>query len=356
MWGDIAIAFLLAFITAFVLTPYTMRLAKKVGAIDVPNDRRVNKKPMPRLGGLAIYASFLFGYMVYGTVTTQMLSILIGSFILVMLGVFDDIKPIRAKVKLIVQIIVAGIVVFYGGLYFREISFLGLKLIFPTWLNEFIAIFFIVGAINAINLIDGLDGLCAGISSIYFLTISVIALILNKMGGLDIILCIIMLGATLGFLTHNFPPAKTFMGDCGSTFLGYMIAVISLLGFKGATFTSLVIPVVILAVPIFDTLFAILRRLLKGQSIAEADKEHFHHQLLKMKYSTVASILIIYAIDITFAAVSILYVLGDNQIAIAIYVVLMILLLFIILRTDILFEHKKKQDARKWFIYLQYLF
>ena len=347
---------LVTYLISFVLVFLTKKIAVHVGALDMPNERKVHKKPMPRLGGLAIYASFLFGYMVYGTVTTQMLSILIGSFILVMLGVFDDIKPIRAKVKLIVQIIVAGIVVFYGGLYFREISFLGLKLIFPTWLNEFIAIFFIVGAINAINLIDGLDGLCAGISSIYFLTISVIALILNKMGGLDIILCIIMLGATLGFLTHNFPPAKTFMGDCGSTFLGYMIAVISLLGFKGATFTSLVIPVVILAVPIFDTLFAILRRLLKGQSIAEADKEHFHHQLLKMKYSTVASILIIYAIDITFAAVSILYVLGDNQIAIAIYVVLMILLLFIILRTDILFEHKKKQDARKWFIYLQYLF
>ena len=128
-----------------------------------------------------------------------------------------------------------------------------------------------------------------------------------------------MLGATLGFLVHNFPPAKIFMGDTGSLFLGFMISVIALLGYKITTFTSLIVPVVILAIPIFDTLFAILRRLLKGQNIGEADKEHFHHQLLKMKYSPTASILIIYAIDILFATVSIFYTLGDNQIAIAIY-------------------------------------
>ena len=150
-----------------------------------------------------------------------------------------------------------------------------------------------------------------------------------------------MLGSTLGFLFHNFPPAKIFMGDTGSLFLGFMISIIALLGYKVTTFTSLIVPIIILAIPIFDTVFAILRRLLKGQNIGVADKEHFHHQLLKMKYSPTKSILIIYAIDIAFAAVSIFYILGDNQIAIAIYVVLMILLLFVILKTDILFEHKK---------------
>ena len=338
---------LVTYLISFVLVFLTKKIAVHVGALDMPNERKVHKKPMPRLGGLAIYASFLFGYMVYGTVTTQMLSILIGSFILVMLGVFDDIKPIRAKVKLLVQIIVAGIVVFYGGLYFREISFLGLKLIFPTWLNEFIAIFFIVGAINAINLIDGLDGLCAGISSIYFLTISVIALILNKMGGLDIILCIIMLGATLGFLTHNFPPAKTFMGDCGSTFLGYMIAVISLLGFKGATFTSLVIPVVILAVPIFDTLFAILRRVIHHRSIDEPDMNHLHHQLLKMKFSTKTSLLVIYLINFAFSGATVLYALGDFDLALPLYIALMVVFLFVVLKTNILFERKGDKHVKK---------
>ena len=290
---------LVTYLISFVLVFLTKKIAVHVGALDMPNERKVHKKPMPRLGGLAIYASFLFGYMVYGTVTTQMLSILIGSFI------------------------------------------------FPTWLNEFIAIFFIVGAINAINLIDGLDGLCAGISSIYFLTISVIALILNKMGGLDIILCIIMLGATLGFLTHNFPPAKTFMGDCGSTFLGYMIAVISLLGFKGATFTSLVIPVVILAVPIFDTLFAILRRIIHHRSIDEPDMNHLHHQLLKMKFSPKVTILIIYGIDILFSAVSVFYVLGDNQVSMIVYLIMMTLLLYIVVNTDILYDKKDKTKKLK---------
>ncbi len=271
-----------------------------------------------------------------------MISILIGSFLLIIVGIFDDINSVPAKYKFLVQTIAAAVVVIYGKLGFSELTILGLSFHFPMFINNILAIFFIVAITNAINLIDGLDGLSSGISAIYFLTIAVIALITNKLGGIDIILSLIMLGATLGFLFHNFPPAKIFMGDTGSLFLGFMISIIALLGYKVTTFTSLVVPIVVLAIPIFDTLFAILRRLLKGQSVAVADKEHFHHQLLKMKYSPVASILIIYAIDIAFAVVSILYVLGDNQFAIAIYVVLMILLLFIVLRTDILFEHKKK--------------
>ncbi|MGN1379335.1 MAG: MraY family glycosyltransferase [Bacilli bacterium] len=333
---------IMTYLVSFFLVFITKKLAVHVNALDMPNERKVHKKPMPRLGGLAIYGAFLFGYIMYGSVTTQMISILIASFVLVLLGIFDDIKPISAKIKILIHIIVASIVVFYGKLYFSEISILGLKLFLPIWINQIIAIFFIVGAINAINLIDGLDGLCAGISSIYFITIAIIALILNKMNGLDIILCIVMLGSTLGFLTHNFPPAKVFMGDCGSTFLGFMIAVISLLGFKGATFTSLVIPIVILAVPIFDTLFAILRRLIHHKNIGEPDKNHLHHQLLKMKFSPKVTILIIYGIDMLFSAVSIFYVLGDNQIAIIVYLILMTLLLYIVVNTDILYEKKDK--------------
>ena len=337
----------ITYLVSFFLVFVSKKVALHVGALDYPNERKVHKKPMPRLGGLAIYGAFLFGYIMYGSITTQMLSILIGSFILVLLGVFDDIKPISAKIKLIVQIIVAIIAVFYGKLFFTEISFLGLKLFLPQIVNELISVFFIVGAINAINLIDGLDGLCAGISSIYFITIAIIALILNKAGGLDTILCIIMLGSTLGFLTHNFPPAKVFMGDCGSTFLGFMIAVIALLGFKGATFTSLVIPIVILAVPIFDTLFAILRRLIHHKSIDEPDMNHLHHQLLKMKFSPRVTMLIIYGIDILFSAVSVFYVLGDNQISMIVYLIMMTLLLYIVVNTDILYDRKDKTKKLK---------
>ena len=151
-----------------------------------------------------------------------------------------------------------------------------------------------------------------------------------------------MLGATLGFLLHNFNPASIFMGDSGSLFLGFMISVIALLGFKATTLTSLIVPICILAIPILDTGLAIFRRLLKGESIGAPDKEHLHHQLLKMKFGTKITVLIIYVINILFSAVSIFYVLGDKEIAIAIYIVLMIALLFLVLKTDILFAHHKK--------------
>ncbi len=339
---NIFIIIFVTFLASALLVPVAKKIAMHVGALDMPNERKVHKKPMPRMGGLAIFFAFMIGYMLYAQSTTQMLSILMAGFIIVMLGMIDDIKPIRARYKFLVQLICAGIVTFYGGVVLSEISGLGLYLKFPEPIAQIITIFFIVSITNAINLIDGLDGLAAGVSSIYFATIAFIALILNKLSGLDVILSLIMLGSTLGFLLHNFNPASIFMGDSGSLFLGFMIAVISLLGFKATTLTSLIIPLLILAIPIFDTVLAIFRRLLKGESIGTPDKEHFHHQLLKMKFSTRVTVLIIYFINILFALVSIFYVLGDNEIAIAIYIALMILLLFLVLKTDILFDHKKK--------------
>ena len=343
---SIYLILLVTIVSSFLLTYLAKGIAHHVGAIDLPNERKVHKIPMPRCGGLAIFGAFLIGYMLYGEPTTQMLSILIGSFIIVLLGFIDDINSIRARTKFFFQIVAAAIVVFYGKTYFTEITFLGLNFNFPYWVNMFISVIYIVAIANAINLIDGLDGLAAGISTIYFATVAIIAFILNKIGGLDIILSLIMLGSTIGFLGHNFPPARIFMGDSGSLFLGFMIAVISLLGFKVATITSLVVPLCILAIPIFDTMFAILRRLLKGESIGKPDKEHFHHQLLKLNFGTRKTILIIYIINILFSAVSIFYTLGDNKLAIAIYVVLMIMLLFLVLKTDILFKHNLKEKKK----------
>ena len=339
---NVFIIVIVTFLASLILVPIVKKIAIHINAMDEPNERKIHKVPMPRLGGLAIFLAFLLGYMLYGEISTQMLSILIGSFLLILVGIVDDIHSVKARYKLIVQIVAAAIVVLYGDLSFTELSVFGYNIYFNDFFGALLSILFIVAITNAINLIDGLDGLAAGISSIYFLTIAIIAFILNRIGGLDVIISLIMLGSTLGFLFHNFPPAKIFMGDTGSLFLGFMISIIALLGYKVTTFTSLIVPIIILAIPIFDTVFAILRRLLKGQNIGVADKEHFHHQLLKMKYSPTKSILIIYAIDIAFAAVSIFYILGYNQIAIAIYVVLMILLLFVILKTDVLFEHKKK--------------
>jgi len=338
---------LITLIASLVLIPIAKKVANHVGAIDIPNARKVHSKPTARMGGIAIFGAFLVGYILYGDITTQMISILIGAFIMFVVGMLDDIKPIRASYKFLVQIIAAVIVVVYGQIYFDQITFLGLHLEFNQIISYGLSIFFIVAISNAINLIDGLDGLAGGISSIYFLTISVICILLGKVTGLDFILSLIMLGSTLGFLVWNFPPAKIFMGDSGSLFLGFMISVIALVGFKVATLTSLVIPVVILAIPIFDTVLAIFRRLLKGENIGAPDKEHFHHQLLKLKFSSRVSIIIIYLINLMFSVVSIFYVIGNTKEAIVLYLLLMVSLLFVILKTDILYQHNKDKKKKE---------
>lgn len=331
------------FLTSALLVPIVKKGAEHVGAMDIPNGRKVHSVPIPRMGGLAIFGAFLLGYILFARTSIQMLSILIGGFVIIIIGLFDDIKPVPAKIKMCFQIIAACIVVFYGNIVLNHVDMLGINIDFPVPFNYIVTIIFIVGITNAINLIDGLDGLSSGVSSIYFATIAIIAFILNKMQGLDTILSLIMLGSTLGFLVHNFHPAKIFMGDTGSLFLGFTISVIALLGFKATTLTSLIIPLVILAIPIFDTALAILRRLLKGEKITAPDKDHFHHQLLKMKFGVRSTVLIIYAINILFAAVSIFFVLGDSKQAIALYVALMILLLFLVMKTDILFNHHKEK-------------
>lgn len=338
---------LVTFFTSCLLVPFVKKIANHVGAMDYPNERKVHTKPMPRLGGLAIFGAFLLGYMLFARTSLQMLSILIGGFIIILTGVVDDIKPVPAKIKFLLQIVASAVVVFYGNIVLNHIDVFGFSMDFPVPINYIVTILFIVSITNAVNLIDGLDGLAAGVSSIYFLTIAIIAFILNLMQGLDTVLSLIMLGSTLGFLVYNFNPAKIFMGDTGSLFLGFTISVIALLGFKAATLTSLIVPLVILAIPIFDTALAIFRRVLKGESIGAPDKDHFHHQLLKMKFSVKSTVLIIYGINILFAAVSVFYVLGDAKIAIGLYVILMILLLFLVLKTDILFVHDESKKSKK---------
>lgn len=345
---DIFTIVFVTFLSSLIVTPIVEKIARHVKALDYPNERRLNKIPMPTMGGLAIFFSFLLGYMLYARSSTQMLSILIGSFLLIFMGIIDDINPLKAKYQLIVQIMASAIIVFYGNIYLDYVSILGFNFIIPAPWNYIITIFIIIAIINAINLSDGLDGLSSGISSIYFLTIAIIAFIMNAKEGLDTTLALIMLGSTLGFLVYNFPPARIYVGDTGSNFLGFIIAVTALLGYKTATFTSLIIPLIILATPLIDVVFSIIRRILKGTNpFNTPDKEHFHHQLLKMKFSTRSSLLIIYAIDILFAAVSIFYTLGDTYYAIILYIGLMIVFLFIVLKTDILFRRSKESKSEQ---------
>ena len=251
---------IIPFVFVLAIIPFIKKVAHHVGALDMPNARKVHKNPMPRLGGLGIYMGFLIGYILFGTMSIRMNAILIGSFIIIVTGIVDDIKPIPAKVKFLFQVLAAAVVAVYGKILLQDIEAFGFYLDFGIFSYP-ITILFIVGIINCINLIDGLDGLAAGLSSIYFITIGIVIVGWKHTFGLDAIITFIMLGSTLGFLCHNFNPAKIFMGDSGSMFLGYIIAVIALLGFKNVTLTTFLAPICLLAIPIMDTLFAILRRL-----------------------------------------------------------------------------------------------
>ena len=338
---SIILMIFIPFVFVALTIPVIKRIAEHVGAIDVPNERKVHKKPMPRLGGLGIYAGFLLGYMIFGEHTPTMNSILIGSFVLIITGIIDDIKPLSALHKLIGQLIAALIVVFYGSLLLRDVSFFGIYINFGAFAYP-ITILFILGCINCLNLIDGLDGLAGGVSSIFFLTIGIIAFCQGRI-GLSVVLTFIMLGSTLGFLVHNFHPAKIFMGDSGSMFLGFIISVITLLGFKTIITSSIIIPMFILIVPILDTICAIIRRRLKGESIGTPDKSHFHHQLLRRNYSVSVTVLIIYAITALFSAASIIWLLVDKNIGYIIYCILMLILMIFVFKTDILFDRKKRR-------------
>lgn len=322
-----------------VITPFIKKIAIYIGAMDIPDKRKIHNKPIPRLGGLGVFAGLLLGYMIYGNHNETMSCILIAGFVIVITGIIDDIKPISAKNKFIGQLISACIIVFYGNLLIKNVTFFGFDIAFG-YLAYPLTIFFILGCINCINLIDGLDGLSSGISAIYFLTIGIITVSKGYL-GLEFILCFTMLGCCLGFLFHNFHPAKIFIGDSGSMLLGLIISVVALLGFKTATLSSLIIPLLVLAIPILDTIFAIIRRKLKGESISKPDKFHIHHQLLNMNFDQRQTVIIIYIVDLLFASASIIYALGNPKFGYIIYGILLLIVLLFVYKTNIIIEHKE---------------
>ncbi len=312
MWGDIAIAFLLACITSFVVTPYTIKLAKKVGAIDMPEDRRINKKPMPRIGGIAVIVGFIVSA-AYLIITMsiegkldlndsenykfKLIGFLVGIIFLGIFALLDDIKSLKPIQKLIAQII-AAVIIYTFGIRIEDIS----GLILPEPISFILTVGWIVGITNAINLIDGLDGLSSGIT-----LISCIFLLLifatNDSPIISIILITSLAGTILGFLPYNANPAKTFIGDIGAQFLGFSLSVIAILGVaKTVTALVLIAPVLILGLPIFDTLFAIIRRLIKGRSLKavfNADRGHLHHRIMKKGYTQKQAVYILYSISAT---------------------------------------------------------
>ncbi|TLG71528.1 MraY family glycosyltransferase [Culicoidibacter larvae] len=301
--------FCVCFIISSLATPFVQRIAVHIGALDYPNERKIHKSVIPRLGGLAIFISFLFGYTFFAANYQNMDFILVGAIMIVLMGIFDDIKPLKAWQKFLVQVIAAVIVVYFGNFVVYDIGFLDFQLVFTPVFAQIFTVVWIVGITNAINLIDGLDGLAAGISTISFVTIGMLAIFDNSLAGATLVATVAMIlaGATAGFLVFNFPPAKIFMGDTGAQFLGFMIAILSVYGYKQAAFASFLVPIVILAIPILDTLFAIVRRVIKKQSFATPDRGHLHHRLLDSTKSPRMAIILIYLIDILFSSTAIMY-------------------------------------------------
>ncbi len=336
----IALMVLVPFAFVALTMPYISKLAKAIGAVDIPGGRHIHTVPTPRLGGLGVFAGFILGYMLFGHQSAQMNSVLIGSFIIIITGIMDDIAELPVKSKLLGQTLAACIITFYGGILLKDVSAFGIYLDFG-YFSYPLTIFFILGCINCINLIDGLDGLSGGICSIFFLTIAIIAIAQGRYNSLVLVLTLIMLGSTLGFLLHNFNPASIFAGD-GATFMGFIIGVITLLEFKGPALISFFAPVCVLAIPILDTLFAIIRRLLKGQKPFQADREHLHHQLLGMQFSQRNTVLIIYLIDILFSIATLIFVLKDKKIGMILFIILFVIVLWFVLHTSIISEKNPK--------------
>nr|WP_249226038.1 MraY family glycosyltransferase [Oceanobacillus jordanicus] len=290
---------------SLIITPIVIKYAKKLNATDKPNHRKVHTDPVPTLGGLAIYMSFLIGLVILQPISEYHLSIVVGASLMVGLGFLDDIFDLSAKLKFIVQIAAACIVVFWGGLQVEFINLpFGGQIEFGI-LSTIITIFWIVGITNAINFIDGLDGLAAGVSSIALFTITVMAVMMGHLYVATVAL--VLFFSVLGFLRYNFFPAKIFMGDTGALFLGFMISVLALLGFKNVTIVSFIIPIFILGVPISDTLIAMVRRYINKQPMSSPDSSHLHHSLVKFGMTHKQTVLFIYALSAMFSLAAILF-------------------------------------------------
>ncbi|HHZ6951938.1 TPA: glycosyltransferase family 4 protein, partial [Staphylococcus aureus] len=269
-------------IVSLTITPIVIAISKRLNLVDKPNFRKVHTKPISVMGGTVILFSFLIGIWIGHPIETEIKPLIIGAIIMYVLGLVDDIYDLKPYIKLAGQIAAALVVAFYGV----TIDFISLPMgttIHFGFLSIPITVIWIVAITNAINLIDGLDGLASGVSAIGLITIGFIAILQANI--FITMICCVLLGSLIGFLFYNFHPAKIFLGDSGALMIGFIIGFLSLLGFKNITIIALFFPIVILAVPFIDTLFAMIRRVKKGQHIMQADKSHLHHKLLALGYT-----------------------------------------------------------------------
>ena len=300
---------------AALLTPFIRRLAFKVGAIDNPNARRVNKIPMPTMGGLAIFLSFNLANLFLlrnQYPSNQLYSLLLAQLIIIATGMIDDIYELKPKQKMLGIFLAALVVFFVVKVRMTTLTLPFLGTLSLGWLSFPITIIWILAITNAVNLIDGLDGLATGVSIIALTTSAITGFFfLNVTNTFVSIMMFTLVAALLGFLPYNFHPARIYLGDTGSLFIGFMMSIFSLYGLKNATFITIIIPVIIMGVPITDTVYAILRRWLNNKPISQADKHHLHHRLMQMGLSHRQTVLVIYGIALIFSFISLLYPLSN---------------------------------------------
>ena len=302
LFGYVVLALLVALVVSFLASPLVKNFAYKVGAIDVPKDaRRMHKTPTPRLGGLAIFLGFMISVILFVPIRgdREMQSILLGAVIIVVLGVVDDIMALPAMLKFVVQI-VAALIPTLNGVIVRAVSNPNIFSENPYWVLDWLSIpvtvLWIVAVTNSVNLIDGLDGLANGVSAISATTVLVISLIASEAQVALVMAALV--GASVGFMPYNQNPAKMFMGDTGATFLGYILATMSIQGlFKFYAVVSFVVPFLILGLPIFDTAFAFTRRIAHGQSPMHADRSHIHHRLIDLGLNQKQAVATLYVIS-----------------------------------------------------------
>jgi len=340
------LTFFMALVIAAIATPVSMKLASRWGAIDYPGGRHVHKKPIPRLGGLAVYAAFWIAALIMQVWDQQMTGLFLGSTIILVVGIWDDIRGMRPLVKFLWQVVAAAVLPIFGfSMKVISLPFIDEQLSLGA-IGLIFMIFWVVGLVNTVNVSDGLDGLAAGICFMVALLLFWSANGINQLPAAHLTLA--LAGALLGFLFFNFPPARVFMGDSGSMFLGYIIGGISIMGLlKTATILGLVFPLLVLGMPVTDLTFAIIRRKLRGQSMATADRGHLHHRLLDAGLSQRAAVLSMYGISACFGVAAVLGAKGQWIWALAMLLVVFALLIIIIMRRTALLAVFSRRHAKQ---------
>lgn len=323
---DLIKAFILTAISSYLLVYPIKKVAIKYRFLDFPEERKIHKMITPRLGGLAIALSVGIGIIYLKPESEALTSVILGGIVILIIGMIDDRYQIRPIVKLFGQFLATTFVI-SGGIIIERITIPIFGLVDLGSFSVIITMLWIVGVTNAINLIDGLDGLASGVVTISLLSILYMAI--DDSDIFVVMMTVILIGSNVGFLFHNFYPARIYMGDTGSMFLGYSISILSTMGlFKNVALFSFVLPVIVLAVPIFDTLFAIVRRASSGKGIMKPDKKHIHYQLLSAGFSHRTTVLIIYVFSIVFGIIAILFTKASLSFAFILSIILLLLLQF----------------------------